>query len=265
MRLATDIARRSLTYGLFGIAIAAAPGFAANQHYVGEAYASGGQIAYREEHWIYEVNGVPNRLVLYRCTSGQPFARKLVKYVPDALAPDFDFVDGRDGYREGVRSRDGAREVYVQKSAQSPLRTAPLPFQEGAVIDAGFDAYVGRHWLELLGKHDLKVPFLVPARFAYLDVRLSGVSKSVVDGEPAMNLRMSIDAWFGFAMPSIDLTYLTAGPRLRRFQGIGNIRDSAGRNQSVRIEFPASLQLAPSVRDDVDAAAATPLVGRCTA
>jgi hypothetical protein len=241
------------------------PGFAADQHYVGVAYAGNGQVAYREEHWTYEANGVQSRLVLYRCASGQPFARQLVKNVPDAFAPDFDFVDARDGYREGVRSRDGAREVYVQKSAQLPLRTAPLPFQEGAVIDAGFDAYVAAHWAELTGKHALKVPFLVPGRFAYLELKLSGASQSVEDGEPAMNLRMSMGTWFGFAAPSIDLTYLTAGPRLRRFQGIGNIHDSAGKSQSVGIEFPASMQLAPPLSEDIEAAAAMPLMGSCTA
>jgi hypothetical protein len=260
------MAGRFLVYGLLCIATTAAPGFAADQHYVGVAYAlSNGQIAYREEHWIYEINGVPNRLVLYRCASGEPFARKLVKNVPDAFAPDFDFIDGRDGYREGVRTRDGAREVYVQKSARLPLRSAPLPLQEGAVIDAGFDAYVSGHWPELVGKHVLKFAFLVPSRFGYFDLKLNGVSKSVVDGEPATNLRLGMGAWFGFAAPSIDLTYLTAGLRLRRFQGIGNIHDSAGKNQIVSIEFPASLQLAPPKQEDIHAAAAMPLVGTCTA
>ncbi len=245
------------------MALVATPCFGANQHYAGVAYDGKGQVVYREEHWLYETQGVPTRLVLYRCPSGEPFARKLVKAAPQNQAPDFDLIDARDGYREGVTTRDGHREVYVQMKAGAAVKSASLPAQPDAAIDAGFDAYVRAHWAALAGGQRLRVPFLVPGRLGYLNLTLSGATRSTVDGQPATQLRMSLDAWFGFIAPSIDLTYGTQDRRLRRFEGLSNIHDDAGGEQRVRIEFPPSAEFPPPEQALIDAAAATPLVGRC--
>ncbi len=245
------------------VALMGAPCFAASQHYAGVAYGGKGEVVYREEHWLYEINGVPTRLVLYRCPSGEPFARKLVSELPDAQAPDFELIDARDGYREGVRTREGHREVYVQTRASAPLQSAPLPTRQDAVVDAGFDAYVRAHWAALAAGRHLRVPFLVPSRLGYLDLSLNGTAQSSVDGQPATNLRMSLDAWYGFVAPSIDLTYRTEGRHLRRFEGLSNIHNGSGGEQRVRIEFPPTAQFPPPGESEIDAAAASPLVERC--
>jgi hypothetical protein len=237
---------------------------AADSHYEGAAYAQGTQrLLYREEHWVYEDNGVRTRLVLYRCPAGAPFARKLVKSIPATFAPDFDFVDNRNGAREGVRSRDGQREIFVQKNTQAAMKTAPLPLLAGGVIDADFDAYVRSHWNDLGEKRDLRVPFLVPSRFAYLDLRLGGATDGMEQGDAVRHLNMRLDAWFGGIAPSIELTYAASGRRLLRFEGIGNIRDDAGKVQKVRIEFPAATRFDTPARAEIDAAAALALTERC--
>jgi hypothetical protein len=249
-----------------------APSPAAGQHYEGAAYANDSErLLYREEHWVYDDHGTTTRLVLYRCPSGTPFARKIVRKIPGTFAPDFDFFDSRNGYREGVRSRDGAREIYVQRNAQASVKTAPLPARAGGVIDAGFDTYVRSHWSELADKQDLHVPFLVPSRFDYLDVKLGGAADSIEAGEAVRHLHMQLDTWFGAIAPSIDLTYAQyaqdaqTGHRLLRFQGIGSIRDANGKPQTVRIEFPASRQFGAPVQQDIDAAAVVELSGACSA
>jgi hypothetical protein len=247
-----------------GGVLAAAPSHAADQHYEGVAYAkSGGSLLYREEHWVYRQQGRPKRLVLYRCPGGAPFARKQVTSTASPYAPDFDFVDGRDGYREGVRSRDGEREVYVRANAQAATKTVRLAPRADAVIDTGFDDYVRGHWSELGARQDSIISFLVPSRFEFMDLKLRGVAGAEEQGETVRKLRMSLDAWFGFVAPTIDLTYTAAGPRLRRFQGVGNIRDDAGKTQAVRIEFPANRLFAPPLAPEIEAAAAMPLVPRC--
>jgi hypothetical protein len=245
--------------------IASASGAAIGRHYVGIAYTKpGGVEIYREEHWVQDESGVETQLVLYRCPSGPPFARKLERGVVGASALDFDFVDGRDGYREGVRGKSDQREVYVQQIAGAPMRTAPLPNVTDAVIDSGFDAYVQSHWSELNGKHDLAIPFLVPSRLEYMNLKLSGATDVDNKGEALRRFRMSLNAWFGFVAPSIDLTYTREDHRLRRFEGIGNIHDSAGKNQVVRIEFTASGRFTSPTPHEISAASALPLATRCT-
>lgn len=230
-------------------------------HYEGTAYSvADGVPVYREEHWLSQNAGTSTRLVLYKCPEGAPFARKMVQGAAGSATPDFEMTDGRGGYREGVRSRDGRREVFVQESAGAPEKSAPLPPAPGAIIDAGFDTYVRNHWSELGTGRELHIPFLIPSRLKYMDLKLAGAADETIGGEAVRRLRMSVDAWYGFAAPTLTLTYTVAGHRLRRFEGISNVRDAAGKNQRVRIEFP---QAATPAAMGAASAAALPLAKHC--
>ena len=229
-----------------------------SRHYLGTAYnAKNGQELYLEEHFVFDQNDQRTRLVLYRCPSGQPFARKWVRDTSTASAPDFDLVDARTGYHEGVSGPLGARKVYVQDNDHSPMRSAPLQTRANAVIDAGFDAYVREHFDSL--DPQARLAFVVPSRLGYLGLRLADTSSDA----HVRHIRLSLDAWYGFAAPSIDLTYDTASRRLMQFKGISNIHDANGSSQVVRIEFPASAERPAPTVQDIQQAAALPLVDRC--
>lgn len=237
---------------------------ATDQHYEGIAYASdGARMLYKEEHFLFDDHGVPSRLVLYRCPSGQPFARKWDHDVAGADAPDFDLIDARMGYREGVRGTGGHRVVYIQADSRAKMRSAALPDRPGTVIDAGFDAYVREHWSDFDSAQKAHIAFVVPSQLGSVPLRVNNADTHVQNGEPVRHLRLSMDAWYGFAVPSIDLTYEAADRRLLRFQGLSNIHDVAGKNQSVRIEFPRSGVLAVPSREDIDRAATLPLSESC--
>ena len=241
----------------------AAPTWQRSERYTGTAHAHNGtQVLYREVHFVYEAQGEQRQLVVYQCPNGSPFARKLLHDSPTSTGPDFDFIDGRSGYREGVRGNGAAREVYVQRSFEDAEHLQNLPERSGGVIDAGFDTYVRANW-DALGKSSATVPFLVPSRFGFMNVRLSGSVNVTDHGQPIRKLRMQLDTWYGFALPEIDLSYALANHRLWRFEGIGSIRDNQGRNQIVRIEFPADARQGDVHPGEVDAALAAPLVGRC--
>lgn len=263
-----DIARpwTAWTWIAVPLLVALAPAAAQDRHYTGVAYAEDGStVRYREEHWLYREGDVPTRLVLYRCPSGEPFARKLVHERGDAAAPDFDFVDARDGYREGAR-REGARWlIYVRKRTGAPMDTGLLAARQDMVIDAGFDAYVREHWAQLAGAARLGIAFVVPSRLDYLNLQLGAARDTRLGDVAVRQLRLSLGGWLGALAPTIDLTYALDGRRLLRFDGISNIRDERGRNQRVRIEFPPALEGAAPDRAQIDAAAAVPLVPRCAA
>lgn len=244
---------------LFGTSRASAA-----QRYEGLAYASDGdRLLYREIHWRDSEAGVVQHLVLYRCPDGKAFARKRLRESPSATAPDFDFIDGRDDYREGVRTRAGRREVYVQKSRDAPLQAKAITVAADAVIDAGFDAAVRKRWQELANGAGITIPFLLPSRFAFLPLQLATSKRDRIDGEAVQRLRMSVARWYGFALPAIDLAYALDDHRLLEFRGIGTIRGDKGQYLDVRIEFPAA-DVAPNAPDaELAAADAVPLDGRC--
>jgi hypothetical protein len=262
-RLQKSCAQASLSL-LALCALVAAASAPAAERYEGTAYVRGtNRVAYRETDWLFQRDGIEQRLVLYRCPGGAPFARKWVRDVPNAIAPDFDFLDARTGYREGVRTDHGARQIFLQENAHAPLETRPLPAQPDGVLDAGFDAYVRQHWQELTTGNVDRIEFLIPSRFEYIGLKLSGSREASYEGAPARQLRMGLSAWYGFAVPAIELTYDPNGRRLEEFEGLGTIRNAAGHNQNVRIEFPAKADLSDVPDAEVDRAAATALVSSC--
>jgi hypothetical protein len=121
------------------------------ERFEGLAYERGTKhLIYKEVHLRYSEGAVARHLVLYQCPGGEVFARKELRETYGPMQPDFDFEDGRDGYREGVHSVNGSRQVYFQENRSAPLRAQPLPSTMPAVIDAGFDAYVRANWKHCL-------------------------------------------------------------------------------------------------------------------
>jgi hypothetical protein len=251
---------------LLGLAIACLAGSAGATTDIlrqeARAYARKGEaLLYRESHWRYRQDGLAYRLVLYRCPDGRAFARKTVVERASAQAPDFDFEDARDGYREGVRTGPRGRTVYVRSSTDAAPRERSLALPTGGVIDAGFDASVRLHWDALRAGREVDQPFLLPSRMAFVPVSLRPGGGVRWSGIPAQRLTMRLDRWYGFIAPTMQLTYADADQRLLEFAGIATIRDDAGKHQDVRIVFPD-----PATPADTDAlrqARATPLVRSC--
>ncbi len=213
----------------------------ASETYEGLAYdLRTGSLLYRELHRVERAaDGSGRRTVLYRCPSGEPFARKVVDYGDDPTSPRFELIDGRLGYREGVRVGAGGYEVFFQEAADKAEESAPLPSIEGLVADAGFDDFVKRHWDALVAGQTQRFPFLVPSTLDAIEFKVRKHHEVIVDGERATVIRLSLGAWYAFLLPHIDVVYVNETRRLRRFSGISNVRDLDGDNFKVRIEFPA--------------------------
>jgi hypothetical protein len=172
-------------------------------------------------------------------------------------------LDARDGYREGVRTQGGSRQIFVQQNARAPLVVRPLPPDADGVIDAGFDAFIRARWRDFSAGQSRRIPFLVPDHFKFMDFRIAESADGTLAGRPVRELKMSLNAWYGFALPSIDLAYDPDGQRLQEYQGIGTIRDGFGKNQNVRIEFPADARREPVSDEEIERAAALPLSASC--
>lgn len=235
------------------LALAMACQAMAIEQYEGLAYEKkSGKLLYRESHWLQE----GQRLVLYRCPDGRPFARKTVRGA--SAAPDFDLVDGRDGYREGVRTRAGVREVYSRASAVAAETSKPIPGRSNQVIDAGFDAYVREQWDALTSPDKQRIAFLIPSRLQDMDFKLSPLAGDAT----SRRYGLALDAWYGGVVPSLTVTYSSADRRLLRFEGIGNIRTAAGKYPTVRIEFPVDKR-SSATSADLAGAVNMPLVRGC--
>lgn len=221
----------------------------------GDAFdAASGALRYRESHWLLDDGG---RLVVYRCPDGRAFARKQVD--GGGTSPDFTLIDGRDGYREGVRQRDGVREMF-QRLPGKPERHTTLPPSTGSrVIDAGFDTYLRQQW-DALAKAPQKVDFVVPNLQRQLGFRVARMG----DAAGQRRFQITLDAWYGVAVPSLEVRYSIADKRLLEFRGVGNLRDANGRYPHVRIVFPDSAGRTASA-DELRQAREQSLTNTCSA
>jgi hypothetical protein len=223
-----------------------------------QAFASAlrdGAPLYREEHFVRTVDGSPDeRLVLYRCLDGQPFARKRVRYGTEPSAPSFQLEDARSGYREGAERT--AAGVRVAWTAPGEAEAAALLPSGQLVADAGFDEWVRRSWEPLTSGDPVSMQFLVPSQLRTYRFDVAPVAS----GDASLRaFRMRLGGWFGWLLPSIEVAYDAETRRLVRFEGLSNLRDDAGDAPlKVRIEFPDPPQ--PVDRSAFDRALAEPLV-----
>lgn len=237
----------------------------AADRYDGVAYDRSGTVVFRETHWRYAEGSAHMRLVLYRCVDGRPFARKQMRWQEgNETSPDFDFLDQRDGYREGLASRAEGREVYWQANGGAAEKREQVSLGPDAVVDAGFDSFVRRHWDELVAGSPVKTVFLLPSDFDAIPVviRLAPGQQTAKDSS-AVTFSIALDRWYAFVAPTISVTYDRADRRLREFNGAATVRDGRGRRQVVRVEFPAEWRLVDAPVEDVATAATEPLVARC--
>jgi hypothetical protein len=233
----------------------------ATESYMGSAYdLETGVLLYREQYNQFETSAGAQTVVLYLCADGRAFARKNLHEEGDAQAPDFDLFDARLNYREGVRRSTAGREVYVQRSANMPERVASLSVPPNGVIDAGFNEFVLQHWDTLVGGSSLSVPFLVPSKRAFYPFKVEKVENAA--SPDTFTVRLSLAAWYSILVPRIDVVYDRASRRLRRYEGMSNMRDASGKNYKVRVEFPTAASTPPSP-EQIQQALTAPLTESC--
>ena len=247
--------------GVFAILGASGSAYAAAtaEFHAGDAFdLKSGVLLFREEHFRYSAGDVTQQLALYRCPDGRPFARKLSRDNGDAQAPDFDLVDARLNYLEGVRRIADRREVYVKRSAELPEQVETLVVPRDGVIDVGFDEFARRHWDDLAAGKTLSLPFLVPSRRVFYTFN---AKTDTAPSATTMTVRLSVGAWYAFLVPHLDVIYDRASRRLVRYEGLSNIRNAQGKSYNVRIEFPHAPAVATA--QQIDAAASAPLTASC--
>ena len=255
--------------GLASAALACAmlPATAAQlpESFSGSAYATGSDLLlYRETHYLYAGDRGGERIVLYQCPDGRPFARKQSRDDGNPQAPDFDLVDARVGYREGVRRSGDQREVYVQRSAAQPEQSDLLRLPVDGVIDTGFDVFAQAHWQALIRGDTLRFDFLVPSRRTFYAFKVSKVDLPVAP-PGSVTFRLASSSWLAFLLPHIDISYDLTTQRLVRYEGLSSVRDvNTGKNYRVHYEYPKIAVAHDVAPAQIRAALTTPLASSCT-
>jgi len=207
--------------------------------YAGSATAIGtDRFIYGEEHFMRFQNGrIAERVVLYKCRNGAPFARKHLRYV-DVLAPDFELLDMTGGLHEGVRSHAGGREIFYRESINDKETSGPLPRVPGLVGDAGFDEFVRANWAPLMAGEKRPLNFVIPSRLDVMTFQVRHIQPDTVAGLPVEMFRLRLSGFLGLLLPSIDVYYSSNDHLLTRYDGLSNLHDPSGSIYKAHIIFP---------------------------
>jgi hypothetical protein len=227
------------------------PAIASNQTQDGYIEYSGTAAAprsmkylYGERHVLrYSDGRLADRVVLYTCVNGAPFARKTARYASryaSPFAPDFLLEDASTGLREGVRSADDGRSVFFRSDGAAAEKARSLPQDPELVADAGFDEFIRAHWQVLLEGKDLALHFLVPSRLDELAFEVRHIRRGTIGGAPAEVFRLKLAGVLGWLMSPIEVSYDAGKHVLVRYDGLSDLRDAAGDNIPVQIIFRAS-------------------------
>jgi hypothetical protein len=195
-----------------------------------------GQPLYNENHVLrYRDGRLTERVVLYSCVDGTPFARKVATY-EDPLAPNFLFEDISNGVREGVQAGE-RRRMFFRGVDQKVEKSMPLPVAPGLVVDSGFDEFIRANWHQLMTAGALPLQFLVPSRFEAMGFQVRHVRSGSEDGIPVEVFRLKVQGIVGWIAPSIDVSYSEAEHVLMRYEGMSDLRDASGENLRADITF----------------------------
>ena len=195
------------------------------------------EVLYGERHVLHYREGrLVDRVVLYTCPDGRPFARKTAVY-GDPMAPDFLLEDHSTGMREGVRIEADRRVVFFRRVRVEAEKSGELPSVPGLVVDTGFDEFIRANWRQLMTGPGVDMHFLVPSRLESMTFTVQHVRTSSLDGMPTEVFRLKLAGVLGWVLPGIDVSYSADDPVLMRYQGLSDLRDAAGNNFQASITF----------------------------
>ncbi len=224
--------------------------------YVGEARAPDGALIYEEHHLVrFDGEQPAERLVTYRCTDGQAFARKQVDYGDPLFAPSFRLDDHRFGYVEGFA--DGA--AFVRAGSAADEEREAIKAGAALVVDAGFDEFVREHWDELQEGKAVPLEFLVPSRLSSYKFKLRKVRPEDMFGTPTSVFELAVSGLLGWFADPLEVGYRDSDRRLMHFKGLTNIRKTLDSNIVAQIRFPPAREDDSQTQASIDSARAEPL------
>jgi len=235
-------------------------------NYVGRAVElDSGVPIYDEEHYLrLSENRLVERVVLYRCPRGKPFARKRMRVDDNPLVPSFELSDARIGYVEGVQRSAKLTQVYFRPGRDAPEQREQLEQAAELVADAGFDEFVRKHWSTLMRGEKARLDFVVPSRLEAVSFKLNHLRSEPYAGVDAEVFRLSVSGIVGWLVSGIDVWYSAQDRQLLRFDGLSNIRNPDGDNYKARIEFPTEARKPQVDGEMFKAATEVPLVSGCS-
>jgi hypothetical protein len=211
--------------------------------YTGQAFTiKSGAFFYQETHSEVIIDAKHCKTeVIYANEKGTKIGYKTLDYAKSTISPQYVLEDNRAKYREGAQiTPTGAVSVYFQytdkeKTPNTKTFSVPLPI----VIDGGFNYFVKENWNAIISGCTLTFNFVSPSKMDYFTFRISKKADILFNKKAASLLYLELDNMIlRWLISPIKITYDNKTKRILKYEGIANLSDENGKNESVTMEFP---------------------------
>ena len=202
---------------------------------VGKAYdLKTGALLYRETHTLN--NEIQN--VEYSEPDGQVFGHKKIDYSQSKTAPSYTQVNERNGEVVKVVSNPQTITISYKKNRESQPEVATLQFEQGVLVDAGFNNFIKEYWQALNNGTKMDVKFVVPSRQTEIGFVIARSQCKPGTQKGAKCFSMTPRAWWvKLLVDPIVVAYDPSDKRLLRYTGRGNVANRNGDYPDVDIQY----------------------------
>ena len=207
---------------------------------IGHAYdKETNELLYTETHFEkFSGVTVAKSKVVYKDTSEEVFAEKNVDFSVNKFLPEFKLKNKVTGHIEGTRFVESKYEVTFVESETKPKKEVAIDIPSDGISDSGYDNFIIKHWEEIKEGEVFVRGFLIPSLTKFIKFRI--YQDKVIDDEQGLlrviNVEPNSFLLRAFAGTSV-LYYDKAKPRLRKYDGVSNLRDDKGENLQVTIRY----------------------------
>lgn len=214
---------------------------AKTEKFRGVARDDKGQIAYIEQHEIlYAESGLVDKVITryVRPNNESEMFAKLESYFDQAtnFVPRSVFTDFRFEHKEETKISDDKKKLEIihtdLKTDKSKSKT--LDISESMVMGQGYHNYILTNFEAFKKGEKRTLDFVVPARQDFYRFDLTYVG--LLEKENRKVFRLDITSWvLRLFADKILVTYDASNKRLMSYEGLTNITDDKGKNQSLTI------------------------------
>lgn len=178
--------------------------------------------------------------IIYTDLSGKKIGCKTLDFDNFYTSPSYKLEDYRAKYREGAEIKADKVTVYYQytdKEAEPTSKTFSVP--QPVVIDGGFNYFVKLNWDRLMKNEILTFNFVSPSKMDYFTMRISKKQDLIYQNHQASLLYLELDNFlFRLLLTPIKIIYDNKTKRILNYEGIANLSNELGKNETVKLNFP---------------------------
>jgi hypothetical protein len=208
---------------------------ASGEIFSGQAVNRQGKLEYVECHRVGHENGkiIGSRTVYYD-PDNEKIGEMISEYSHGPQFGSYDFRDIRGQYQDGAKVEVDHIQLFRKESPDNDMEATYIPRESDQIVGQGFHQFVV-HNLEPIAQGKIfHVRLILPSR---LDQYKFRIRKRKIVGD-TLYIRLEVDNWLlRLLAPHMDVEYDLKTARLKRYEGVSNLKDASGKHKKVTITY----------------------------